>query len=363
MKSAVNRLTNIEAEFPIDGSETQKIRFLLNYAVLAPSKYNIQPWLFEISGDSVNVICERHGALRSSDPEDRELIMSCGAAIFNFRIAAARFGYHTTVKPFPYSGDCYLTARVFLNKALNRDDSLSAADDNQAGLDPGSGRTDERLFRAITVRRTTGGRFRSTTPPYEVLKLCQETANHNGAWLRVFRSTWVRREIARLVAAADRTQMSNHSFREELAMWIRPADAKSKAGMSAAAYGFPGCPDVLTSPLSLFIDSFNIGRMAAFRDRALAQNSPVLAVLGTAEDSRQAWLAAGQALEAVLLQVTAAGLGVSFLNQPVQTSPFRAALLRAIGGTGFPQALMRLGYGKQGQYTPRRSLDDMVTTN
>ena len=39
-----------EADFPAQGSPAEQLRFLLNYAVLAPSRLNTQPWLFSIEG-------------------------------------------------------------------------------------------------------------------------------------------------------------------------------------------------------------------------------------------------------------------------------------------------------------------------
>ena len=40
-----------ESDFPYDGSARDKLRFLLRYALLAPSPYNTQPWLFRIEGE------------------------------------------------------------------------------------------------------------------------------------------------------------------------------------------------------------------------------------------------------------------------------------------------------------------------
>ena len=35
-------------DFPVSGSDDDKLRFLLNYAVMAPSNHNSQPWMFRI---------------------------------------------------------------------------------------------------------------------------------------------------------------------------------------------------------------------------------------------------------------------------------------------------------------------------
>jgi len=42
-----------ETDFRIAGTTAEQLRFLLQYAVLAPSGHNTQPWLFKIDGDAV----------------------------------------------------------------------------------------------------------------------------------------------------------------------------------------------------------------------------------------------------------------------------------------------------------------------
>ena len=54
----------------------------------------------------------------------------------------------------------------------------------------------------------------------------------------------------------------------------------------------------------------------AVKDRQLADESPVLAMLSTAGDGPCDWLNAGQALQRLLLGVPH-GLQASYLNQPV----------------------------------------------
>jgi hypothetical protein len=68
--------------FSGDGTSEEKLRFLLNYAILAPSGHNTQPWLFTIKDKALTLYADRTRALTVVDPEDRELVMSCGAALF-----------------------------------------------------------------------------------------------------------------------------------------------------------------------------------------------------------------------------------------------------------------------------------------
>jgi hypothetical protein len=77
--------------FPTSGSAIEKARFAVRYAILAPSSHNTQPWRFIVNGDELLVCADRTRSLPHIDPFDRELITSCGAALFNLRVAFAHF--------------------------------------------------------------------------------------------------------------------------------------------------------------------------------------------------------------------------------------------------------------------------------
>jgi hypothetical protein len=110
----------------------------------------------------------------------------------------------------------------------------------------------------------------------------------------------------------------------------------------------------------LLIRTFDMGRGRAAKDEELASGSPVLAVLGTAADSPADRLRAGQAVAHHLLHITAAGLSASFLNQPNEVPPLRQRLAECIAKPGWPQMLLRLGYGPPATHTPRLAVADVL---
>src|SRR5215208_288452 len=103
-----------EEEFPLQGGPEEKLRFLLNYAVLAASGHNTQPWLFRISGDKVELYADRTRGLAVVDPEDRALTISCGAALFHLQVAVRHVGYTGEVETVPDLDEMDLLARVRL---------------------------------------------------------------------------------------------------------------------------------------------------------------------------------------------------------------------------------------------------------
>ena len=161
-----------------------------------------------------------------------------------------------------------------------------------------------------------------------------------------------------MIAEGDRAQMADKRFRRELAAWVHPNRSRARRGMSGYAFGFR---DLMSHAGPLVIRTFDIGKGQAAKDHELAERSPLLTVLGTTADTPRAWLAAGQAMERILLRACAHGLTSSFLNQPVEVDELRPRLAEAIGRAGdHPQLVMRFGYGPDVTHSPRASVDDVL---
>jgi hypothetical protein len=156
-----------EEDFPESGQAEEKLRYFLNYAVLAPSGHNTQPWLFNVSGGAVELHDDRTRGLPVVDPEDRALVISCGAALFFLRVAIRHFGYTDEVRTFPSPDDPDLLAEVRLGTPYE-----ATAEEHQ-------------LFEAITKRRTNRSPFQEREITQEVLDALEAAATEEGAWLRI----------------------------------------------------------------------------------------------------------------------------------------------------------------------------------
>ena len=101
-----------EADFPRKGPPETRAWFALRYATLAPSSHNSQPWRFMVDGDTISLLADRTRSLPVVDPYDRELLISCGAALLNLRAALAHFGHGFAINLFPTELEPDLLARV-----------------------------------------------------------------------------------------------------------------------------------------------------------------------------------------------------------------------------------------------------------
>lgn len=69
----------------------------------------------------------------------------------------------------------------------------------------------------------------------------------------------------------------------------------------------------MSSAEPALVRTFDLGDGQAAKDEELAAGSPALAVLMTRKDNPRAWLAAGQALERILLLARSENVWCSFL--------------------------------------------------
>lgn len=326
--------------FPHDGTAAEMARFAVAYAILAPSSHNTQPWRFVIVDNELLVCADRSRSLAVIDPFDRELIISCGAALFNLRVVFSHFGVPIEVTTFPQSSDPDILARIVFPRSES--------------INPDFGQ----LFDALTLRVTNRSSFAEEPPPDDLLERIRAAAIAEGVDIGLARSERDRERVAALVAQADRRQFSDPHFRRELASWIHPS--RSSDGMPAYSQGVNPLVDATTPIVAMVIRTFDVGHGVAATHEALARGSPLLAVLSTTVDDNESWLVTGQALERVLLVAAASGLSASYLNQPIEVPELRERLAQELGTARYPQLVLRLGRGLAVPHSPRRPLTDVL---
>jgi nitroreductase len=310
------------------------VELLVQYAIKAPSAHNSQPWRFEVCGaSSVRVHGDRSRQLPIGDADGRELVMSCGAAIENFVVAARAFGFDTAVAPLPDTGE---------------PDCLAAL-----ALSPGEWPTDEEslLFDAIDVRRNARGSLGGLPIDPEIVSALAASAACRNAMFVTMNAAPTRVRLRTLIEEGDRRLFANAPWRSELASWIH----RPRVGDGISIGQAP-------APLArLAVRTFDLGPRVARSDGALAQEAPLLAVITTGSDSTIDWLAAGRALERVLLTAARYGLQAGFLNQPCQVAELRQQLQALILDVGHPQVVLRLGRPAEAvRLSPRRDLSAVL---
>ena len=315
-----------------------QVRFLLRYAILAPSGHNTQPWSFRILSDGVSILADYDRRLSVADPADRELLMSIGAAIMNLRVAAAHFGMHCKVSLAGGEAPAAHLATLRIRESFDTERELAP------------------LFSALPRRRTNRSRYRAKPLAAAELARILSFSGESGRVLLITGEE-LKEKIARMVNQGDRWQLSDPDFREELSHWMWAPAERKEDGLSTDSFGIPG----LVSRASLWMmKRLNLGQLVGARDAAAVREAGAIAIV-TGENRREDLIEAGQALEKLLLVITALGLQYSFFNQPIAVAPLRRRLRQMAGIETWPQVMIRIGYGPEvKKAAPRRKLESVL---
>lgn len=335
--STVREVTN--ENFPHSGSRESQLRFLLRYALLAPSHYNIQPWKFSISGQSLELMLDTTRIANIVDPQGREVTISCGAAIKMIEIAARYYGYLPKVH-FP----------------SDKVDNYLAQIELQEGFIPSM--QDKLLFNAIKRRQTNRRWFDDAPVPEKIIKRCVIQVENLSTQVNFFCSKETRARFASLTEIAVKQQYSQPWFRQELSSWLRPGLTARTDGMTS--YGFFSTKQhtPLAKAMLKFFDSGK--QIALFNKQKIVDGSPTLCVLSTHGDNVLSWLNTGRALSSVLLSLATAGFSASFMNQAIQEPMLRTQVSDLFCSAPYPQLVLRIGYAKNVAWTPRRNVKDCL---
>lgn len=324
-------------------------RSVLLAAVAAPSLHNSQPWRFRCTPATIELRADFARELPATDPDHRGLLLACGAALLNLRLAIRALDVAADVRVLPDPAQPGLIAVVA-----------------PAGRLPAT--PAERVLAAAVPHRHTNRRPFSDEPvPAGVVHALREGARSEGACLTTV-PPGDQRKMRGLLARAHRIQLADPAFRAEWAQWTgRPQGRRD--GVPAAAAGAVPEPQDLWVMRDYSEPTANApGRTApdgpaSSGHRALGKDfeaEPLIAVIGAFHDLPMARIQAGQAMQRVLLSATAEGISASFLSQVIEVAATRLELQELIGGGVWPQTVLRLGYGPPCLPTPRRDLDDVV---
>ncbi|HET6818674.1 MAG TPA: hypothetical protein VFH66_15710 [Mycobacteriales bacterium] len=316
---------------------TQDAKWAVGQACLAPSVHNTQPWHFRWDGSTYELYADTSRGLTESDPDGRELVLSCGAALFNLRIALRKLGYDASVDVLPDSSNPRLLARV------------SVAESTPA--DPAERRT----FAAMSRRHTHRGAFDDTVLTPKIAVFMQRAAEDEGAELIFVADPGQRRRVLSLARAAERTVANDPDVQAELAEWTPPPNSRRKDGVPVTAYA----AEPLVGVDDLAPRDFDAGRGYGVAETTV--NTPgLVAVLVTETDLMHDWVTAGQALERVLICAAEHDVYATLHSQITEVPNLRSELRRELCVSGHPQILLRFGYAEDGHHTPRRPVEDVL---
>lgn len=308
-----------------------KLLFFLEYAILAPSSHNTQPWMFKIVGDdAIEVYADDSRWLKIADADKRELYISVGCALENLLIAAEYHGYDARVNYFPKPANKKLVAVVRFNPSITERRILPE------------------MFEAIDRRYTNHAEYRPEPISPEDQQRLHNCCREDGIWLFLTSDAEIKRKVEELVIRADALQFADPEFRDELGYWIGQ-------GVFGASW--------LIAKISQFaVTHINLGNSIAKKDSEVLMSSPLLGIICSQENDRQTQVQVGQVFERIYLKAASLGISLQPMSQIVQITEIKAELAELIpDSNAVPQQPFRLGFGiPETKRTPRRPLEEVL---
>ena len=279
-------------------------------ATRAPSVHNTQPWRFTLAADGLEVHADWTRRLRVLDPRGRQMLISCGCALFNARVSIAAAGYVATVERFCDPARATLVARLTVREP--------AVDLVPIG----------RLQPWIDGRHTSRGAFASEAIPHAEVAALLNAASEEGAVLFALMSSEHRAAAVRLCALANGLEDEDPAYRAELDAWTAVDPGRLD--------GVPGRRTVIDE-----------------------DSNDLLLLVGTRHDTPSGWLSAGEALEHVLLEIARRGYSASPIANVIEVAATNGPLRAALELELHPQVLLRVGRALSTETSRRRRLADM----
>jgi hypothetical protein len=317
------------------------IQFAVAAAVHAPSVHNTQPWRFGPGERHIDVFADAGRRLRVADPDGRELMISCGAALFTLRVALRYLGWLPHARLFPDPSRPPLVARM-------------SWDEDRIDADP----YEREMYAAVTARHTHRGGFGPAPLPAGTIAALREEAAREGAMLRLVAAGDQRGALAAMVQAGEHTLRLDDRRAAELADWVVAPDSPRRDGIPPAAYPAEPAHTEPDFPSRDFAAGQGWGLAAA----DTGERSPgVVCLLATSANEPADWVAAGQGLQRVLLRAATCGVAAALHSQPLELPQLRDFIRVQLAARAHPQMIIRLGVtGQAAPASIRRPIGDVL---
>ncbi|MGH3662967.1 MAG: Acg family FMN-binding oxidoreductase [Micromonosporaceae bacterium] len=316
-------------------------------AIRAPSMHNTQPWRFRVSlpeqdqiqGAVIEIWSDPSRRLPVADPTGWATRVACGAAALGAKLGVVLLGHRVDLSVLPQG------------VRQPRSDQPELVARLTVGTTHPATPQERELHHAIFRRRSNRYPFNETPAAPDVPGKLMAAARAEGAWLDVLDKPRQRAAVAGLVRQGQHRLAADPSYRAEFTEWVREASADRIS---------PHAGDDSHAPQDGLLALRDVDAAARVSDRDFEPN-PLVCVLGADTDRPMAQVRTGAALLRVLLAGTAIGLESSMLSQPIEVPELRRLLRAPLGrSVGWPQMVLRFGYGVRPPAAPRRPVSEVL---
>ena len=284
---------------PVGKLSADQVRSVLTAASDTSAPQHPPPWYVHCTPTTIELHATPN-RVAAAVADRRQLLLACGAALLNLRLAISAQGVYPDVRMLPDPARPELLAVV-------RPQSRRPVTPN-----------DRQLAAAIGDHRSDHQPDASVVIPAAVRGELRRAAEIERAWLATLTPTQLPM-LRAIVGRAHRASQDNPAFSAEWAAW---------AGGDGSGEQVP---------------------------------EPLIAVIGTFHDQSATHLQAGQAMQRVALTAVTAGLSTTLLSQVVEVPATRGELRDLIGGGLWPQILLRFEEAPLRSMPRLLDIEDVVT--
>jgi hypothetical protein len=304
---------------------------LLAAATRAPSILNSQPWQFRARPTTIELFADPERKL-SSDLAGREMVISCGAALYGLRLAIRAIGYRPVVRLLPDPMQTQLLASVGLGELAPPTEA------------------EHRMIGALPHRHTHRDAYLRRPLPHGLLIGLQHDAVTEHAALALIDRPAEFTQLARLVARATASLSADARSRADVGRWVQSPGSHAKDGIPASVI----TAGAALHPGWLAQRDLATGQRAGWQE--LDRTPPAATViLVTDADNRLAWIRAGQALHRMLVHAATQWVFATLYSQPLESPSARAMIKSSLRLPGAPQLILQLGVAATTRPTPRNA--------
>ncbi|MCX5045778.1 NAD(P)H nitroreductase [Aldersonia sp. NBC_00410] len=313
---------------------TDVIRDAVALACRAPSLHNTQPWRWVFDGVALHLFSDPARMLAGTDAFGREMVISCGVVLDHLVVAMAGQRWRTEVHRYPDPQRRELLASLRFSPVM----LLTNAEHDRAV--------------AISRRHTSRAPFGAVADWAHYESVLRSVADDYDVDLSVLPAA-AHPELLRAAEVYASLRGQDAQYLAELRWWSSHPDVVEQQVAADPGASRPGWA----------------GRVAPQRDSGwdeadLSDDRATVLVLSTPGDGPLDCLRCGEALSAVLLECTVAGLATCPLTHLTELPASRDILAALIGRVAAPQVLVRLGIPPQERnltaHTARRHVADVL---
>jgi hypothetical protein len=288
----------------------ETIEHAVGVACRAPSHHNSQPWRWVAEPGGLHLYADRD-RLVATDHSGRQALIGCGAVLDHLRVVLTAAGWSTSVDYCPEPDNPTLLASLGFAAAAD----VTAADRRRAD--------------AVLWRRTD----RLPFGPVGDWGLDLDQVVRGSAAVSVLTED-ARPRLVEASQFAEALRLYDTAYHAELDWWTSPFEVTDGIPQSALVSAAES-------------DRVDVGRsfpVTRHRERRMEvpEDQSRIVVLSALTDTREDVLHCGEALSAILLECTLAGLATCTLTHVTEAAASRE-MVAALTGRPHPQVLVRVG--------------------